>query len=598
MNFKPDEKNIRSLLKSSCQFIIPRFQREYSWDKKNYQEFFEDMMNNLVVVNGNIKDDQYFLGTMLFVGNFTEKPDKAIEVIDGQQRLTTITILFSVLSDRFRELGEDILSKQLFNYIMTTDDDGNEVRVLQSKSSYPYFVYYIQDREKNIATSPNTEEENCIKETYEYFLQQTTEKALKKLLKKRMGDDIVQSFSYIEILKALRDQVLGCTFISIAAADKDQANKIFAILNAKGKRLAYIDLIKNKIFEELKDGVDGTFAEESWNEIRKLLNSRTETVGMATFFRHYWISKYRRCNASVLYDDFNKTITKNKEKYKEFLQDLVRNAKNYIKIINPSREDYNNRKEYLWLVQSLSTMNKTFNIVQTRIALLALYDVKERNLISTAQFKKAIIIMENFHFAFTAICSIRTNNLEAIYSRFAIALRKCTNKQETSKVIEEKLISPLEKLYPKFNSFKAGFVELIYSKEDMPANIKTKYAVYKLNGYFSEKEVFEDDGSIEHIIPESTGEKALNIGNLILLEQKLNREAGEKEYSEKLCYYKRSKYDWIQKFIKENNSWSEGQIKNRADKLAEIYYKEVLGRDIAESDNIMITKLSKSTRNL
>ena len=208
MNFKPDEKNIRSLLKSSCQFIIPRFQREYSWDKKNYQEFFEDMINNLVVDEGNIKDDQYFLGTMLFVGNFTEKPDKPIEVIDGQQRLTTITILFSVLSDRFRELGEETLSKQLFNYIMTTDDDGNKVRVLQSKSSYPYFVYYIQDREKTINTSPNTEEENCIKETYEYFLQQTSENALKKLLKKRMGDDTVQSFSHIEILKALRDQVL------------------------------------------------------------------------------------------------------------------------------------------------------------------------------------------------------------------------------------------------------------------------------------------------------------------------------------------------------------------------------------------------------
>lgn len=119
MNFKPDEKNIRSLLKSGCQFVIPRFQREYSWDKKNYQEFFEDMINNLVASSGVINDDQYFLGTMLFVGNFAEKPDKPIEVVDGQQRLTTITILFSVLSDRFRELGEDTLSKQLFNYITT-----------------------------------------------------------------------------------------------------------------------------------------------------------------------------------------------------------------------------------------------------------------------------------------------------------------------------------------------------------------------------------------------------------------------------------------------------------------------------------------------
>lgn len=479
-------------------------------------------------------------------------------------------------------MGEDTLSKQLFNYIMTTDDDGNEVRVLQSKSSYPYFVYYIQDREKTIDAFPNTEEENCIKETYEYFFQQTSENALKKLLKKRMGDDIVQSFSYIEILKALRDQVLGCTFISIAAADKDQANKIFAILNAKGKRLAYIDLIKNKIFEELKDGVDATFADESWNEIKKLLNSETETVGMATFFRHYWISKYKRCNASVLYDDFNRTITKNKEKYKAFLRDLVNNAKIYVKIINPSREDYNNRKEYLWLVQSLSTMNKTFNVVQTRIALLALYDVKERNLISTEQFKKAIITMENFHFAFTAICSMRTNNLEAIYSRFAIALRKCTNKQETSKVIEEKLIVPLEKLYPKYNLFKAGFGELIYSKKDLPINIKTKYVVYKLNCFFSQKEIFEDDGSIEHIVPETTGENALNIGNLILLERELNREADEKDYLDKLCYYRKSKYDWIQRFIKENDIWLEKKIRDRAEKLAYIYYKDILGRKIAE----------------
>ena len=66
------KKNIRSLLKSSCQFIIPRFQREYSWDKRNYQEFFQDMMDNLIVSKGEIKDDQYFLGTMLFVGNFAE----------------------------------------------------------------------------------------------------------------------------------------------------------------------------------------------------------------------------------------------------------------------------------------------------------------------------------------------------------------------------------------------------------------------------------------------------------------------------------------------------------------------------------------------
>lgn len=105
MNIKPYDKTIRDLLGSKRQFFIPRFQREYSWEKKNYQEFFEDMMGNLIINSGKISADQYFLGTMLFIGNFTEGTEQVIHVVDGQQRLTTITILFSALSDRFMTLN-------------------------------------------------------------------------------------------------------------------------------------------------------------------------------------------------------------------------------------------------------------------------------------------------------------------------------------------------------------------------------------------------------------------------------------------------------------------------------------------------------------
>ncbi len=591
MNFKPDEKNVRSLLKSGCKFVIPRFQREYSWERKNYEEFFLDMMNNLMISNGKICDDQYFLGTMLFVGNFAEKPDKPIEVVDGQQRLTTITILFSVLSDRFREIQEDMLSRQLFNYIMTTDDDGTPVRVLQSSSSYPYFLYFIQDREKRILKQPGNEEENCIKETYEYFWKQTSEKMMKKLLKKRIGDDIVNSLLYIDILKALRDQVLDCTFISIAAADKDQANKIFAILNAKGKRLAYIDLIKNKIFDVLKDGTIGTRAEEYWNDIKNNLNKGNETVGLATFFRHYWISKYNRCNTNTLYDSFIKKINKNEDAYSTFLEDLYYNSQNYMKIVNPKREDYNNRKEFFWLVQALKDINLTFNVVQTRIALLALYDAKQRNVITAEQFKKAVLTMENFHFAFTAVCSLRTNNLESIYSRFAIALRKCNNKQETSIVIKEKLIDPIDKSFPEFDLFSKRFKELLYSKKDVTTNMKTKYAIQKLGCYFDDGEIFKDDSSIEHILPETAGECALNIGNLILLETKINNEAGNNIYTDKVQFYKQSHYSWINKFVDKNKEWDSKMIEERAERLAAFYYYAILKRELPKSLDISVDEI-------
>lgn len=75
---------------------------------------------------------------------------------------------------------------------------------------------------------------------------------------------------------------------------------------------------------------------------------------------------------------------------------------------------------------------------------------------------------------------------------------------------------------------------------------------------------------------------ALNIGNLILLEQELNREAGERDYLGKVYYYKKSNYDWIQKFIKENDAWSEEKIRDRAEKLADIYYKDILKRKVSE----------------
>ena len=71
MDIKPYDKTIRDLLGSKRQFIIPRFQREYSWDKKNYQEFLDDMIGNLIINNRKISSSQYFLGTMLFIGNFT-----------------------------------------------------------------------------------------------------------------------------------------------------------------------------------------------------------------------------------------------------------------------------------------------------------------------------------------------------------------------------------------------------------------------------------------------------------------------------------------------------------------------------------------------
>jgi len=149
MDFKPVAKTIKDLLISGHPFEIPRFQRAYSWEKQHYAEFLQDITSNLKIENGQINSDVYFVGTMLFIGNFLDSGKSVIKVVDGQQRLTTITILFSVLSDLFKKADNKTLSEMIFRYIMTKDDNGEEVRILKTKSNYPYFAYFIQDYDKS-----------------------------------------------------------------------------------------------------------------------------------------------------------------------------------------------------------------------------------------------------------------------------------------------------------------------------------------------------------------------------------------------------------------------------------------------------------------
>lgn len=578
MNIKPYDKTVRDLLGSKRQFVIPRFQREYSWDKKNYQEFLEDMLGNLIIKDGRISSSQYFLGTMLFIGNFAEGTEQEIQVVDGQQRLTTITILFSAMSDIFLTLGEQTLSRQLFAYIMTEDDDGNEVRILKSKTSYPFFSYFIQDKEKKMSPDATTEEEHCIKETYEYFRAQLTEAKLKSMLKRKHGSEIVEALSEIDVLKALRDQVLNSTFISISTTDREQANKIFEILNAKGKRLAYIDLIKNKIFEVLNKVEPADFAEETWKNIKKTLSFGKESVGLATFYQHFWSSKYKKVSSNKLYEAFNSTIKKSETEYTEFIKELLKNAKIYMQIVNPKREDYNNRKEYFGIVQSLSCINNYFNVVQVRIALLALFDTKQRGIVDFTMLRDTLSCLENFHFAYNAILANRTNRLEKIYSSFAIALRKSQTKAEAKCVIRDKLVAPLDELFPTFDSFSEKFVALSFTKKDKVSNVKTKYAINKLNSLYSNNEVFANDGTIEHIIPEKEQGNTLNIGNLILLEDNLNVEAGHENYANKCAVYAKSNYIWVKNFVAQHEQWDSSMIEQRAKEMAKVYYTEILKR--------------------
>ncbi len=581
MNIKPQDKTIKELLLSGRQFVIPRFQREYSWDKKNYKEFLDDMLNCLFInKNGDIASDQYFLGTMLFVGDCFSDDKAEVDVVDGQQRLTTITILFSALSDKFLQLGQDVLSKQIFKYIMTYDDNGAQVRILRSKTHYPFFAFYIQEREKENIQEPESEEEQCIKEAYEYLYEALEENKLREFLRKKHGSDFINQLEYIDILKAIRDQVLNTTFVSISTKEREQANMIFEILNAKGKNLSSVDLIKNAIFAKVSDVEPADFAEEKWKSIKAIINNSDTGVGFVQFYRHFWISKYKKSSVAKLYDDFKSTIKpKNKERYKAFLQEMESDAKLYVKIIAPKKEDFNNKKEYLGIIQSMNNISNIFNIVQVRLALMALIEAKTKHLITLTQLKDCIYYLEGFHFSYNALAVRPTNKLESVYSKFSIKLRNCNNKNTAREILKE-LHSKLEEIYISYQEFEEMFIKLSFSKKNDALNIKTKYVLNKIASHYENTELFLDDSSIEHILPENLSVQNNNIGNLILLELNLNKMADSKPYDEKCQIYHTSRYQWVKEFINKYQTWDSSQFEKRAKELSKYYYTEILKRNL------------------
>ena len=191
MEINPTAKTIKELFLSGRKFVIPRFQREYCWNKEISKSFLWDILKQFDIQEGEIKTQVYFLGTMLFIGDYYDGTEEEIYVVDGQQRLTTITILFSAISDKFMSLNQETLSKEIFKYIMTTNDNGEEVRILRSNTHYPYFAYYIQLQKKEYKVEACTEEEKNIFEIYNLFSNLLEEETMKKELKKRYDASLV-----------------------------------------------------------------------------------------------------------------------------------------------------------------------------------------------------------------------------------------------------------------------------------------------------------------------------------------------------------------------------------------------------------------------
>ena len=561
MEFKAVPRTIRDAFDLKRKYVIPRFQREYSWEADDLEELWDDLIDSIVVENGSLIATEYFIGSLVLVGDDDDTANIDRQVVDGQQRLMTFTIAFAVLSKAFVDIKEERLSEIVHNYIVGEDENGAPYTKVVTETPKPFFQYRIQQKNIDFTQIPESQEEKRILNAYRFFENRLEKKSLIKEMQQKFPD---VEITYLDILKLFRDQILKCKVIYVTVKSFDDAYTFFEVLNAKGKDLTPVDIIKNTLFSILTTTEPIDTANDKWTNIRDRVDD------IATFYRHYWLSKYGLVTRKKLVRDFNNKIEKNEKEYMNFLDSLKEAADDYALITLPSPFHWT-QPEDRGVFETLEAL-EIFGITQVRSFLLALFDVKRRGIVKHSKYLEVLSVLQHFHFVFNAVCSKRPSGLERRYSSYARKLRDAKTKEDTAKCIND-LVTDLNAALPSYVEYEKSFETIIYTSKLVKSKRLIQYILRKIEFYLAGSfELKPDSYSIEHILPESTEHPHVgNLGNLLPLGVEFNNDIGSKVFSHKLKKYSESNFKTVTEFVSEHGDklvWDEQCILDRTKQIA------------------------------
>ncbi len=274
MELHAETRSVNQIFSPNKKYMVPRFQREYSWEGEEIDEFWDDIVQQIKTVEAKVRNEEYFIGCIVLVG---EETKLEYLIVDGQQRLTTLTIFLRCIVSRLSELGDIPAANALYkNVIEGTDNDGNPYFKLVNESPKPFFQNELQSIRPERLKKAQTEEEHLLQDAFNRF-------------QKKIAGFKLEGFTELEAIKALREQVLNyLKFILVTAKSEDDAYTIFETLNARGLSLTSVDLIKNWIFKNYSQTHPNDNAKELWSSLRKEI---APFADLETFFRHYWKGK-------------------------------------------------------------------------------------------------------------------------------------------------------------------------------------------------------------------------------------------------------------------------------------------------------------------
>ncbi|MFP6034174.1 DUF262 domain-containing protein [Helicobacter pylori] len=527
------------------QFVIPIYQRLYSWGKEQCKQLRDD----IVKTGGNDQMNGHFIGSIVFVhdGIYTTNYNELL-IIDGQQRLTTITLLLialrNYLNDEYELLEKFSRQKIQNRYLINSDEKGDKKFKLFLSEPDRDTLLSLIDENRRKPSEPSLKIMENFK-LFEEWIRKNTDKL----------ETIFKGLDKLMVVE-----------ISLERG-KDNPQLIFESMNSKGVELTQTDLIRNYILMGLDPEKQKIFYKKYWRAMEEDFK-QNETL-FNQFVRHYLTIKTREIpNINKVYEAFKRYQQERGIETEVLLQDLQKYCGYFCQIVFKKEADKDLNKALGFLVDL--EMDVIYPL------LLELYSDYKDGVLSKQDFIPIIYLTESY-ICRRAVCGLGTNSLNKVFPSFT----KHIQKDEYFKSLKAHFGYLTEKQrFPNNDEFKKLFITI-----DFYHFKKIKYFLERLEKFDTNEPVNTKECTIEHIMPQTLtkewkkdlGEnfqtihdKYLHtIGNLTLTGY--NQDYSNKSFQEKRDMEKGFKDSPLRlnQSLKDLESFGEKEIEKRANDLAD-----------------------------
>lgn len=601
MKLEPAYTSVGKIFEYRPMFFIPKYQRAYAWEAESVEDFIKDLKNCFERRKSHTPVNHFFGGVLCVrypVAGAVNQHE--YEIIDGQQRISTFTLLMSCLIKIYEELLEQVknsgdtnnefilegrikaLSERFIEFRQEIQRKVNSVEVMRlSRVDHPFYKELIR------GVNPYPLRDSHKKINYAY---QTLLKALRNIIS---SSKLEEKMDDIEIIQNIIDN--DFTILYMVTDSKEDAFRLFQVINDRGTNLTVGDLLKAKTLEILEGFNDSQDScEKFWDNI--LADTPSDTANYLNWI--YESYKGKRAKQDELFDVFLDGFFPEHKKHKTEKFTDCESKQVYQTVKNIDEDILKCRKllEGQWLYSSQQPIT---NWDRTRLNLL----LKELDhtlsvplFLAASQldhkvFSEMVQIVEKVYFRYKIICNQHATSLKSIYYEESLAIRNNPSVYNISE-LRQKLQKLINSKASDF-TFKNGLETLEYKESG--GNKPLKYFLMTGEYYYpwyqpgstgtplckDKSRVYDFAGtSIEHIYPQNAGknkdeklEQFKNtLGNLTILDPAQNTIGGNDPFDAKKSLYQESSV-FLTRNIAINQAWTEQEIKNNKNLLIDIALK-------------------------